>query len=315
MFDKDIGTGQGENGETKPNMYVEFESCTFSKLARFSVSKQANHFVLSECRFEDYVIFGRFAKYWIDGQMTFQGTSIVLTNNIFDHPTKIWFRDIDLSKLDVDWTDMELARFSNVKWPEDRSRIMNRSRIMLAEHERLKKKYGIIPELKTQSHWRRITRKKNLEDYKDEARSHFNVMTNTYRQLKNNMVAHRSFIEAGQFHFEEKLLQLKNPATSFMMRVLLCLYFLAAGFGERPFWAAAWWMVILSVFSILFSCHYDVSILNALYESFKAMVYWKPLTIDSYSIYPEHYRVFQSILSAIFFGLFAFGIRQQLRRS
>ena len=65
-----------------------------------------------------------------------------------------------------------------------------------------------------------------------------------YRQVKRNYEDQRDFDRVGDFHFGEKEMRRRNPATPFRLRLLLTLYRGVSGYGE-------WWLRPLALFLAL----------------------------------------------------------------
>ena len=148
-----------------------------------------------------------------------------------------------------------------------------------------------------------------------------------YRELKQNYEDRRDYGRAGDFHYGEKEMQRRNPETSRGFRVLLALYWLSSGYGER------YLRPLIGVGVLLAVCTFDyltlglspdkgvstLSLTNvwdwlqATHYSFRVMTFLRPTDFVPVG-YAKVVHTIQSLLGPIFIGLFALAVRQRLKR-
>jgi uncharacterized protein YjbI with pentapeptide repeats len=167
-----------------------------------------------------------------------------------------------------------------------------------------------------------------------------------YRELKQNYDDHRNYAQAGDFHYGEKEMQRRNPATPWNLRVLLWLYWLVSGYGERfrrPLLCALVLLIVGTVVYLLCGLVPKAPILSsrpgttaflvmpgavsrpaplpitqldawlsALHYSFRVMTLLKPEDLEPMG-FAKVMQTIQSLLGPLFLGLFALAVRQRLK--
>ena len=148
-----------------------------------------------------------------------------------------------------------------------------------------------------------------------------------YRELKQNYEDRRDYGRAGDFHYGEKEMQRRNPETPRGLRVLLALYWLSSGYGERSLRPVIGAGILLAVctfgyLALGLSPDKGVSTLSptnvwdwlqAVHYSFRVMTFLRPTDFVPVG-YAKVVNTIQSLLGPIFIGLFALAVRQRLKR-
>jgi uncharacterized protein YjbI with pentapeptide repeats len=220
---------------------------------------------------------------------------------IIEPSDAIVFRDADLSRCRFLGTDLRKTYFSNVVWPQIGDRL------------------GIHDEY--------VLYRDNTNDW--------GHVENLYRQLKQNHEDHKDYERIRDFHYGEKEMRRKNPSTSTGLRVLLTLYWLVSGYGERyfrPLIAGGILLLLSTVGFLLPSFGLKLKLddglrvldltsaqgiwdwLAAAHYTFRVMSLLKP---DELAIPLGHSKILftiDSILGPILIGLFALAVRQRLKR-
>ncbi len=195
------------------------------------------------------------------------------------------FRDADLRKCRFQGTDLRKAEFTDVVWAKRRGR--------LVVHDE------VLAEKAPWSHVERL-----------------------YRELKQNHEDRRDYERAGDFHYSEKEMRLKNPKSPLRLKIPLGLYWLVSGYGERCLrpllWASG--LLVTSTF-----CYLEWDLLNikaptfhlwmstALY-SLKVLTLLKPTNFEPSGLGGDVVNIVQSIAGPVLIGLFALALRQRLKR-
>jgi uncharacterized protein YjbI with pentapeptide repeats len=167
-----------------------------------------------------------------------------------------------------------------------------------------------------------------------------------YRELKQNYDDRRNYARAGDFHYGEKEMQRRNPATPWSLKVLLWLYWLVSGYGERflrPLLctlvlligatvAYIWWglapkapplstMPETTAFLVMpgavsrpapLPIMQPNAWLSALHYSFRVMTLLKPEDLEPMGL-AKVVQTLESLLGPLFLGLFALAVRQRLK--
>jgi len=133
-----------------------------------------------------------------------------------------------------------------------------------------------------------------------------------YRELKQNYDDRRNYARSGDFHYGEKEMQRRNPATPPGLKVFLWLYWLVSGYGERflrpLLWALGFWTLatvgyLLSSLSPAKEAGVPALAIadpatwgHAVLYSLQVMLFFRPpdfvlSTVLAKTIYTRHYRV------------------------
>ena len=136
-----------------------------------------------------------------------------------------------------------------------------------------------------------------------------------YRELKQNHEDRRDYERASDFHYGEKEMRRRNPGTPGRIRLLLNLYCLVSGYGERfgrpLIWAGM--LFVLCTFGYLLSGVGFSTLGEAAIYSFQVMTFLKPQSPALSGTAKVIYSI-QSLLGPLFLGLFALAVRQRLKR-
>lgn len=157
--------------------------------------------------FRGHTLFAPFKQ----GTPIFSGIDVDFRRSIIDPPEAIAFREADLQKCRFLDTDLHKAEMTGVIWPRSPSRFSNFI-------PGLPGRTGIfddtsVPEKLPDRPWDRIER--------------------IYRELKQNYEDRCDYERAGDFHYGEKEMRRLNPSTPVILRLVLTLYWLLSGYGER----------------------------------------------------------------------------------
>ncbi len=203
-------------------------------------------------------------------------------------------RDADLKRCKFQGTDLRKAEITGAHWPTTGGR------------SRVYDEVAPLPEGKTRS-WPHIER--------------------LYRELKQNYEDRRDYERAGAFHYGEKEMRRQNPETSRGLRFWLKVYRCVSGYGER-YWPPLLWAGVLLVVSTV--CYVYCHLLHTkavgpvvdpvlhwwdagLY-SLRAMTLLKPSYLEPVRPLGVLISTGQSLLGPVLLGLFAFALRQRLKR-
>jgi uncharacterized protein YjbI with pentapeptide repeats len=207
----------------------------------------------------------------------------------------ISIRNADLGQSRFLGTDLRKAEFVGVKWPKKGGRF------------RVHDEDAQLSEGQTRA-WHDIE--------------------HLYRQLKQNYEDRKDYERASDFHYGEKEMRRKNPETSRGLWLLLILYWLVSGYGERWIRPLVWAAALLVVCAILY-LFLGVSPKNggaalawtsgrdwleSLLYSFRVMTILRPDDLVPVGLTAKFLSAIQSILGPIILGLFALAVRQRLKR-
>ena len=214
-------------------------------------------------------------------------------NVVLEQPDTLTFIGADFTRCQFLGTDLRKVQLVGVTWP------MQGTRVVVYDE--------IAPlEVRETRQWDQIER--------------------LYRQLKQNYEDQRDYERAGDFHYGEKQMRRDNPATPFGRRVLLWLYWLVSGYGERigrP-------LLCASVLFVIATCAYlwwglkpqsqpwrtlqgIEHWLTAANYSFRVMTFLRPTDLAPQG-FAKLVHTIQSLLGPLFIGLFALAVRQRLKR-
>ncbi len=269
---------------------ADFFGATFSRGADFSGA------TFFKAYFSGAKFFGRtlFATLQDDNKIVrvFSEANIDFREVTINPLDALSFRDADLRKCRFLDTDLRKVEITGATW----SRVGNR--------------FGVYDE---------------IAPLQDEEERQFSRIERLYRELKQNYEERRDYERAGDFHFGEKEMRRLNPDTPLTSKVLLNLYKLSSGYGERFLRPLLWAGVLLTLSTYgylalglsdkgsplaLTDC-WDW--LRASYYSFRVMILYKPVDLTPIG-YARLINTAQTILGPIFIGLFALAVRQRLKR-
>ncbi|MCX5734254.1 MAG: pentapeptide repeat-containing protein [candidate division NC10 bacterium] len=224
-----------------------------------------------------------------------------------DPPDALEFIGVDLSKCSFWETDLRGMRFLGVQW-------------VRMPWTRLSKGWrnGIYDEV--------LLRAQEIKPYAK--------VETLYRQLKKNYEEQRDYERAGDFHYGEKEMRLRNPKTSPGLRLFLWLYKCASGYGERWLPPIVWSLCLLLLGSAGYLyCGLRVAgrLLPFEWDMWNAVVDGVPMWVRSllFSLrtmtllkpddmvplgWGSVVQTVQNLLGPILLGLAALAIRQRLRR-
>lgn len=269
---------------------VDFRDANFSGEARFL---ETNFFETSKVLFESSSFSGSTLFAGTNEELIFQNVELSFNDVIISPSASLSFNNANLERSTFTRTPVQNFVFNSVKWPYSRDKICTFDEINSSE------------ELQ------------------------FNNLEELYRQLKLNYENRKNYILASEFHFSEKETQRKNTNTKLYLRILLTLYKLFSGYGERAKNSFFSLLILIIATTLLYlyfgfegsneiKYHYSIntfsSIANAVLCSIKSTFFVRPLGYKFINYGSEITYIIQSILSPILIGLFALAIRQKLKR-
>ncbi|ETX04030.1 hypothetical protein [Candidatus Entotheonella palauensis] len=221
-----------------------------------------------------------------------------------EKPEMMIFIEADLRRCRFLDSDLRQCQLSGIEWPSFRGR------------------RGVYDEKK-------IDKKENPS---------WERVEQLYRELKQNYEDRRDYERASDFHYGEKEMRRQNPSTPWNSYILLTLYWLVSGYGER-FLRPLIWAGVLLIMSTLAYLHWGLIpaakiatglpgefVLKgdtmqvawsdwpkALDFSFRTMAFLKPTDFVPREFAKVVYTI-QSLLGPLFFGLLALAVRQRLKR-
>jgi uncharacterized protein YjbI with pentapeptide repeats len=225
----------------------------------------------------------------------FQGIDLDFREVAVDPPEALALRDVDLTRARLLDTDLRKAELTGIAWPNVGGRP------------------GVFDELAAP------------EPPEDRAWSRIEQLCRT---LKQSYEDRRDYERAGDFHFAEKEARRRNPATSWGSRLLLTLYWLISGYGERYLHPLFWAVALLSAGTAAYlllgieargssAGRLDprrlASWLRTMLFSLETMALLKPTDLVPAGA-ARFVQTVQSLLGPLLLGLFALALRQRLRR-
>lgn len=206
----------------------------------------------------------------------------------------VTFENIDLRRTTLAGTNVRKARFSEVRWP--------RRGMRLAVYDELCERPAAAETLRL-----------------------------LYRDLKSNLEDERDYRSAGDFYYGEMhALRTQRRSSeglpSWLQRRFLSLhwlYWLAAGYGERPLWAVAFFLVLVLVFAFAFM--YDCFMLDgvklpapswsaALGHSLRSLTLNRHYYIQPLCPWSHRLTLAANIAGPIQLALIAISLRRRFRR-
>lgn len=276
---------------------VNFVSAEFEEGASFLITAFADLVLFDDARFLGRTLFE--PEEGQDEDLIFSKAEQVFFTNVTLEPLEaVTFRDADLTKCRFLGTDLRKVEITNAKWPE-----------MDRPFPLLRKRSGVYDEIAP------------LGRDKTRAWSH---IERVYRELKQNYEDRRDYERASDFHYGEKEMRRKNPETSYGLKLLLYVYWLVSGYGERvllPFvWAVVLWMACAIGYHAwgLSPRHQSatpvvISVWDYLDYSLRVMTLLKPEDLIPNGC-AKYVNTAESLLGPLLIGLFALTLRQRLKR-
>jgi hypothetical protein len=227
-----------------------------------------------------------------------RATEVDFRDLVIASPESLSFRHVDFRTCRFLNTDLRKIELTGVRWPEKTVRWRKKGTRHVV--------YDEIAPVSGAPPWDELER--------------------LYRELKQNYDDRRNYPRAGDFHYGEKEMQRRNPATPRSLKVFLWLYWLVSGYGEhflRPLlWALG--LLVLATWAYMW--------LGLVPKGGRAPLQWTKvkdwgLAVD-YGLrvmtllrpddlvlegYARHVNTLQSLLGPLFLGLFALAVRQRLK--
>jgi hypothetical protein len=239
---------------------------------------------------------------------------------VIESPDSLCFRHMDFRTCRFLNTDLRKIELTGVRWPENPGRWRKKgTRHAVYDEIFCKQQEQPLP-------WDELER--------------------LYRELKQNYDDRRNYPRAGDFHYGEKEMQRRNPATPWTLKVFLWLYRLVSGYGERllrPLLCALVLLIGGTVAYLLCGLVPKAPFLStrpettafvvmpgavsrpaplpltqlnawlcALHYSFRVMTLLKPEDLEPIG-FAKVVQTLQSLLGPLFLGLFALAVRQRLK--
>jgi uncharacterized protein YjbI with pentapeptide repeats len=269
---------------------VDFQKAVFHGRASFidAVFGRSVDFTSAEFRGETFFVSNK-----ADTQI-FSGASVDMRSMLIDPLDSLHIGDADLRKCQFVGTDLRKAVFTGVTWPRigDRDAVYDE---IVPFPEGVPRPWAYIERL--------------------------------YRELKQNYEDRRDYGRAGDFHFGEKEMRLKQSKPFSGLWFWLKLYKWVSGYGEswlRPLG----WAALLLVTSTIGYLHFGLTViegyrpldwtnggdrLEALYYAFRVMALLRPGDLMPIGL-SRVIQTIDSVLGPILIGLFALALRQKLKR-
>ena len=231
----------------------------------------------------------------------FAGVDVDFTNiAIPPRPDAFIIRDADFRKCRLRGTDLRRIELTNVRWHEKRERF---GVTRLAVYDEIN-----AEETTASNDWGHIER--------------------VYRELKENHKDRGDHHRAGDFHYGEKEMQRRNPQTSPSHRLLLNLYWLLSGYGERYIRPLIWAIALMAGSMLAYlvmgiersengdqlSVRNFIDWIDAGFYSLQVMTLLKPTHLKPVCMFATWAKAFESLFGPLIIGLLALAVRQRLRR-
>lgn len=158
------------------------------------------------------------------------------------------------------------------------------------------------------------------------------ALAKLYRRLKQNYEENRDYGRGGDFHFREKEMMRRNPATPLRDRIVLSIYRAVSGYGER-YWAGGWFIALIVAYAfagLLLGIEKKVgdgwekllgdpsnladSLSQSLLHSLQVVFLRSPSLTRPETIAGDFVQILVMILGPILLGLFGLAVRQRMRR-
>jgi len=205
-------------------------------------------------------------------------------------------RDVDLKRCQFLGTDLRKAEITGAKWPQ------------------IGRRDGVYDE---------------IVPLKEGETRQWHHIERVYRELKQNFEERRDYERARDFHYGEKEMRRKNPDSSLGLRLMLWLYWLVSGYGERCLrplvWAGILFIMCAGFYLGLGLCPKGESTRLAMMNtwnwlgysflySFQVMTLLRPTDFEPAGLCGRFVYTAQSLLGPLLIGLFALALRQRLKR-
>src|SRR5882724_2028525 len=132
----------------------------------------------------------------------FAGAEVDFRQVVINSTDAVAFEQADMTKCQFQGTDLRKVRLVGIEWPRK-----GRRTVVYDDIAR------VVPADGNTRPWSQIER--------------------LYRELKQNYEDRRDYERAGDFHYGEKEMRRQNPDTAWGLRLVLTLYWLFSGSGER----------------------------------------------------------------------------------
>jgi len=270
---------------------ADFSYATFTQEADFSDATFTGKTMFNHARFRGRTFFSS-SQGDNGSSKSLPGFELDFRQVTIEPLDAISFRDVDLRRWRFLGTDLRKVEFANVTWPRKGGR------------------------------FRVYDEDVKLEEGETRAYAHIERL---YRQLKQNYEDQKDYERASDFHYGEKEMRRANKKGSPRgLRLLLTLYWLLSGYGERwvrpLMWAAVvfgvttfnywWWDFLQSRGSAPGPPEWWEFCLYSL----QVMLLMKPSQLTVIGCGGRIIYILQSILGPLILGLFALAVRQRLKR-
>jgi len=301
-------------GEAKFHERGEFLSTKFFKRVEFNKAVFNEDVEFRESIFHDG---GRFLETQFKGdEISFSSSSILaptyfssgrnsdpifkdaklLFEEVTINPSDILsFRNVDFRKALFRGTDMRNVELLGVQWAEDKNKKVVYDEVLFGDDKFSEIRYESLEEL--------------------------------YRQLKQNYLNRRDYLNAGYFHYGEKEAIRNNPKTSIGIKCLLNLYKMISGYGEKilPAFVCITILITFSTFfywiggidyanNAQFTNDNSINTIDYILYSIESMFFLRSNSFIPISYLTSFITIIQSVISPILLGLLALSIRQRLKR-
>ncbi len=224
----------------------------------------------------------------------FAGTEVDFRGVVMPSSEDLAFVEADLGKCRLLDTDLRKVHFADVSWT------------------RIGDRHGVYEE---------VVHLKN-----NEGRP-WGRIEQLYRALKQNYEDRRDYERAGDFHYGEKEARRRNGQTPLGLRILLTVYWLLSGYGERYWRPLLWAGFLLGASTVAYiwlglwpkgggprlDFRNGLDWLRALHYSVGVMTLLKPDTLAPLG-FSKGVHTVQSLGGPLLIGLAGLAIRQRLRR-
>ena len=220
-----------------------------------------------------------------------------LRSVLFEHPERILFTDCDLGRTSLTGTNLRGVRFNNVTW------------------NRIGRRIAVYDEVVAKA------RKRHEDRYATRL---------VYRDLKANLDDARDWEEAGEFYYAEMEVRrtIRRSAEDRLHLIrrymsVYTLYWLAAGYGERPLWAFFFFVALMITLALLFqvtwftldsSVSFHPTWSAALGHSLRALTLQRDFFIQPISNWAFRLTLAAHLLGAMQLTVLAIALRRRFRR-
>ena len=217
----------------------------------------------------------------------------------------VTFRNADLRGLRLLDTDIRNIEFTSVLWPDKEGGTYLYDELYYNEqqdiayyrrgaaYEAPKVQRAILAQERTRVPWGKLKR--------------------LYRQLKQNHEEQKDYAAGGNFHYREKEMQRLSPNCSQRRWLLLSVYKVLGGYGERVTHPLVSFIILSACCTVLYmmlTMHPADAMLHSLQVSFL----FRPDAPEWIGRWGLFVQIVQTILSPLLLGLLALSIRQRVKR-